>query len=423
MMTTLRSGKVDDLGVDIGSLSKNTISAAEKCVRECKACVQGRATRTPFGHRGLDRGRAPGECLHMDTYQIKVERDGKVNLEYGLVIKCLFSGYVWHGRLFTKDQVANAVVELVRLVEVQYGHVVKRLYADGGTEFINQTLKDFCKKNGKELHWTPARTQQLNGAAERTVRSFKEYERMMVMHAGAPIQLWGNAGTHAAYVWNRTHISSDTGVTPYELMRGKKPSMKHVSVWGCDAFCHLPKEQRGSLDSKVEPCIYLGHNETQNAANVLLLSTRKVICSRDVTFRPDSFEFIRAVKRGDDGLRDALAISEEFARSEADDQVQGGQGDSVSDEDATDEQEYVVESIVAQRKKNGRIEYRVHWAGYGSSEDTWEPASQLQGLAALDKWRPERFNLDAPVVWHHRRQSHHKQTTSRCQMSRESIWQ
>jgi transposase InsO family protein len=407
MIATLRSGKVDDLGVDIDSLSKDCLISAEKCVRECKACVQGRASRTPFGHRGLDRGRAPGECLHMDTYQIKVERDGRVNLEYGLVVKCLFSGYVWHGRLFTKDQVSNAVVDLVRLVEVQFGHVVKRLYSDGGTEFVNQTLKSFCKKNGKELHWTPARTQQLNGGAERTVRTFKEYERMMVMHAGAPIQLWGHAGTHAAYVWNRSHISRDTGMTPYEMMRGKKPSMKHVSVWGCDAFCHLPKEQRGALDSKVEPCIYLGHNETQNAADVLLLSTRKVICSRDLTFRCDSFEFIRAMKRGDDGLRDALAISDEFARSEDDLDVsatQGGQSASDDDQAAEVEQEFVVESIVGQRKKNRRTEYLVRWAGCDSSEDTWEPASQVDGLSALDAWearepqlrKSQRLRSEAP---------------------------
>lgn len=412
MMATLRSGKVDDLGVDITSLSKDSLAAAEKCVRECKACVQGRAARTALGHRGLDRGRAPGECLHMDTYQIKVERDGQVKLEYGLVVKCLYSGYVWHGRLFTKDQVATAVVDLVRLVEVQFGHVVKRLYSDGGTEFVNQTLKSFCKKNGKELHWTPARTQSLNGGAERTVRTFKEYERMMVMHAGAPIQLWSHAGTHAAFVWNRTHLSADTGVTPYEMMRGRLPSMKHVGVWGCDAFCHIPKEQRGALDSKVQPCIYLGHSETQNAANVLLLSTRKVICSRDLTFRSDSFEFIRAMKRGDDGLRDALAVSDEFARSEVDLDVnatQGGQSPPAEDQPdqaaAEVEQEYVVESIVAQRKKNGRTEYRVRWAGYDSSEDTWEPASQVDGLVALDAWeatrqQPQlrRSQRTAPVV-------------------------
>jgi hypothetical protein len=407
MMVTVRSGRVEDLGIQINSLSKDTIDAAEKRVRECRACIEGRATRTAFGHRGLDRGTQPGECLHMDTYQVKVERQGQLVVEYGLVVKCMHSGYVWHGQLFTKDQVAPAIIDLVRIVETQFGRIVKRLYADGGTEFINQTLKQFCAKNGKELHWTPARTQQLNGAAERAVRSFKDYERMMVVHAGAPKRFWGRAGAHAAYVWNRSHISHETGMTPYEAMRGKKPSMKHLGVWGCDAFCHVPREQRDALAPKAEPCIYVGHNEAQNAANVLLLSTQKMICSRDVTFRSDSFSFMRALQNGSDGLRDAMVISEEYSRSEDDDAVRPqGATDSVDHSgDSEDQQEYVVESIVGRRKKNGRTEYKVHWAGYDSSEDTWEPESEVNSLAAVEDWlaqqpqsrRSQRHNPAAAV--------------------------
>src|SRR6185312_8993956 len=132
---------------------------------------------------------------------------GRIVVEYGLAMKDMYSGNVWHAQLRSKDEVADAVIELIRRTETQFGCVVKRLYADGGTEFINQKLKAFCSKAGKELHWTPARSQQLNGAAERTVRTFKDYERTMVQHARAPIKLWGRAASHAAFVWNRTHIS------------------------------------------------------------------------------------------------------------------------------------------------------------------------------------------------------------------------
>jgi transposase InsO family protein len=406
MLAMLRSGKVDGLGVNLGSLSKDDIHTAEKRVHECTACIQGRATRTSFGHRGLDRGQEPGECLHMDTYQVKVERDGRLMTEYGLVVKCLRSSYVWHIQLHSKDEVAGAVVELVQLVETQFGRKVKRLYTDGGTEFINQTLKAFCTKHGKELHWTPARSQQLNGAAERTVRSFKDYERMMVLHAGAPLRLWGRAGSHAAFVWNRTHIATDTGVTPYESMRGKKPNVQHVGVWGCDAFCHVPRAHRSALAPKAEPCIYVGHDEQQNAARVVLLSTQKVIVSRDVTFRSDSFSFMRALQRGEDGLRDALAESDEYSRGEADRQPeddhdslaanrlsgQGAQGEE-SDCEAEKAAEYVVDSIVGQRRKHGRTEYKVHWAGYGDSEDSWEPEAELGSVAALDEWQTRQPQL------------------------------
>ena len=320
-VSTVRSGAVEDLGVQPNQLTPAILSVAEKRVRHCLACLKGRATRTPFGHRGLDRGRRPAECLHMDSYPVKVPLpDGRIVVEYGLAVKCMYTAHAWHGRFQSKDLIASAVVSVVQMIETQYGHVVKRIYADGGTEFINRTLKTFCEKHGKLLKPTPARSQQLNGAAERTVRTVKDYETMMMVHAGAPMRLWGYAGTHAAYVWNRTHVAKETQMTPYEAMFGRKPSAKHLSVWGCDAFCHIPKEQRdGALGPRAQPCIYLGHNDSQNAANVLLLGNQKVICSRDVTFRSDSFTFMRALDRGSDELREALAVADAYSLSEIDD--------------------------------------------------------------------------------------------------------
>jgi hypothetical protein len=50
-------------------------------------------------------------------------------------------------------------------------------------------------------------------------------------------------------------------MTPYEAMRGKKPSLRHINVWGCDAYCHVPKEQRSGLEPKAEPCIYYGRQK------------------------------------------------------------------------------------------------------------------------------------------------------------------
>lgn len=44
-----------------------------------------------------------------------------------------------------------------------------------------------------------------------------------------------------------------------------------------------------------------------------------------------------------------------------------------------DEQLFEVESIVDSRTtKSGVVEYRVRWANYSPSNDTWEPASNLE---------------------------------------------
>ena len=414
MMNLLHGGKVEDLGIDVTALSSSSLSSAEKRVRECVACIKGRATRTAFGHRGLDRGTRPGECLHMDTYSVKVEREGRLVQEYGLVVKDMYSGYSWHDRFLSKDEVADGIIKLVLRTETQFGCKVKRIYSDGGSEFINHKLKAFCERSGKEWHPSPPRTQQLNGAAERTVRTFKDYERTMTQHAGGTVKLWGRAAAHAAFVWNRTHIAQDTKMTPYEAMRGKKPSLKHLrAVWGCDAYCHVPREQRSALSAKAEPCIYLGHSEEHNAAVVLLLSTKKVICSRDVTYRSSSFTFMRALEHGDASVRDVVQLHDANP-DEENDSVVGGPGQpmergtiqgglqataptaqSTADNESSapvesELEEWKVESIVAQRRRNGRMEYKVHWAGFDSDEDSWEPESELSELEALDAWQAKK---------------------------------
>jgi hypothetical protein len=49
-----------------------------------------------------------------------------------------------------------------------------------------------------------------------------------------------------------------TGRTPHEVWTGKKPSLTHLRVFGCEAYVHIPKENRIKLDKKDEKCIFIG---------------------------------------------------------------------------------------------------------------------------------------------------------------------
>ena len=154
----------------------------------------------------------------MDTYHVTLANGNQTWAEYGLVVTDPHSEYRWFSRLTSKDQGASRVIEIVRNAQTQCGCWVKRLFADGGSEFINHTVKKFCADSGIELHYPPARTQQLNGVAERGVRSSKDMARTMLLHAGTPGRYWWRAAHHAAYVWNRTAVATATGVTPFESM-------------------------------------------------------------------------------------------------------------------------------------------------------------------------------------------------------------
>jgi hypothetical protein len=338
---------------------------AKQRIAGCKACIQGKGMRTPFGHRGLDTGKARGETLHMDTYQVQRVQGNRKWLEYGLTVTDPFTQWRWFCALQSKDQVAKEVVAIVRHAQTQLDCKVKRLYADGGTEFINKTLRDWCRDHGIALHYTPARTQQLNGIAENAVRSNKDAVRTQLIHGNVPLQFWVNAACHTTFVWNRAHVSPKTGTTPYEAMYGKKPSARHWGIFGVDAEMRVPKDQRDAFGAATEPCIYLGHHNVQNCAMVYVVRTRKVVASRDVKYG-STFTHCEALRRGLDVLAPDSDQPEPAAIPVA--------GPAV----VPAEQRYDVEAVIDQRtRRDGTKEYLVRWTGY-DGEDTWQPADQMK---------------------------------------------
>ena len=44
---------------------------------------------------------------------------------------------------------------------------------------------------------------------------------------------------------------------------------------------------------------------------------------------------------------------------------------------------FEVESIKGKRKFNGRVQYLIHWKGYGSSDDSWEYLDNLSGCKQM----------------------------------------
>jgi len=215
-------------------------------------------------------------------------------------------------------------------------------------------------------------------------------------------------------------------MTPYETLHHRKPSQKHLGVFGCDAFVWIPKNKRSTWDAKVEPAIYLGHVFNRHCAQVLLLRSGKIEMTRDVQFRMDSFTHAAAWQHGRkyverivnrssslSEMRDvrwpqeelyvsddshATESSSSHSSSDSNDSAESdesaSQGEIVTartshtneeskddvEEQPASEEEYQVESILKKRfNKQSQIhEYRVHWAGYPKSQATWEPASRIE---------------------------------------------
>jgi hypothetical protein len=388
---------------DLPTLTDSEIVNGRKEVLQCRACLEGKATRTDFGHDGLSRGRSPGEVLHMDTFETRTMENGVAKKEYTLVVSDPHTGYKWSVTVVTKDLIADKVIAIVHLARTQFDCKIRRIHMDGGSEFINKTLKDECKNLGIEMHYPPMGTQQLNGISERTVRTIKEKAKTLMHHSGASVKFWQNAVATATVLWNRTHISRVTGKTPYEAMTGDVPSAKHWGVFGCDAFYHLAKKDRVALGKHVIPCVYLGHDPNRHCAVVWDLAKEKRIWTRDVTFR-NQFAFGTAVRRGVDAVREILGSDSSsqgeywdedgFGISLHPDSEQDPHKASSQDDQEDLEEEWEVTAITGERTLRGQTEYKVKWAGvHGKGEpwdETWQSADTLEDCEALDRWESQK---------------------------------
>nr|GFA83823.1 putative ribonuclease H-like domain-containing protein [Tanacetum cinerariifolium] len=91
---------------------------------------------------------------------------------------------------------------------------VRRIRTDIGTDFVNQTLRDYYKEVGISHETSVARFPQQNGVIERRNRTLIEAARTMLIHALAPLFLWAEAVATACFTQNRSIIRLRHGKTP-----------------------------------------------------------------------------------------------------------------------------------------------------------------------------------------------------------------
>ncbi|TPX54599.1 hypothetical protein PhCBS80983_g05863 [Powellomyces hirtus] len=68
---------------------------------------------------------------------------------------------------------------------------------------------------------------------------------------------------------------------------------------------------------------------------------------------------------------------------EKDQDKEDGEGD---DDDGADEEIYDVEELVAHKKVKGKLMFFIKWKGYPSSDNTWEPAENIESKELIDEY-------------------------------------
>ena len=65
------------------------------------------------------------------------------------------------------------------------------------------------------------------------------------------------------YIINRSPSVPLEGDIPQRVWFSKEVSYRHLRVFGFLAYIHVVKDQRGKLDPKSQPCLFLGYDEDE----------------------------------------------------------------------------------------------------------------------------------------------------------------
>ncbi|GJR40655.1 retrovirus-related pol polyprotein from transposon TNT 1-94 [Tanacetum coccineum] len=222
--------------------------------------------------------------FHMDHFDPSAVRSYRGNL-YTLVTVDDYSRYTWTRFLKTKTEAFEQFEIFSKKIQNQLGCSIVSIRMDHGRGFDNEVqFREFCNANGITHNFSALRTPQSNGVVERKNRSLQEMSRTMLNKQLLPQKFWCNVIDTSTYILNRILIRAILEKTPYELLRGRKPTIDYFKVFRSKCFILNTKDYLTKFDSKLYEGVFLGYSQNSKAYIILNRQTMKIEKSFNVTF-------------------------------------------------------------------------------------------------------------------------------------------
>ena len=249
----------------------------------CESCVFGKHKRQQFDKEGSWRASQPLELIHTDLCG-PMQRESNGGNRYFITFIDDFSRMCWTYFVRNKSNALNVFRKFKVFVELQSGCKIKKLRSDRGGEYTSLEFQNFCAENGIERQLTIAYSPQQNGVAERRNRTICDMARSMMKEKQIPVEFWAEAVNTAVYLQNRSWTKSVSMKTPFEAFTGRKPGVRHLKVFGCVCYIHIPDQLRQKLDDKAEIGVFMGYGSCEKGYRIYVPKSKKIVLSRSVVF-------------------------------------------------------------------------------------------------------------------------------------------
>ncbi|GJW34886.1 retrovirus-related pol polyprotein from transposon TNT 1-94 [Tanacetum coccineum] len=249
----------------------------------CSSCEVSKAKRSSFKSKTVPSSKGRLNLLHMDL--CGPMRVASINgKKYILVIVDDYSRYTWTLFLRSKDETPEVLKEFLTMIQRNLQAPVISVRTDRGTEFLNKTLNAFFKEEGIEHQTSTPRTPEQNGVVERRNRTLVEAARTMLSASKLPLFFWAEAIATACYTQNRSIIIPTHEKTAYHIINDRKPSIKHLHIFGCTCYLTRDGENLDKMKEKGDSCILVGYSTQSKGYRVYNKRTRLIVESIHLRF-------------------------------------------------------------------------------------------------------------------------------------------
>ncbi|GKE80051.1 retrovirus-related pol polyprotein from transposon TNT 1-94 [Tanacetum coccineum] len=216
----------------------------------CDACKMGKQAHASYKAKHTVSMTRCLELLHMDLFCPSTVRSYGGN-RYTLVIVDDYSRYIWTRLRKDKTEAFDQFKIFSKKIQNQLGCTIVSIRTEHGREFDNEVqFREFCNANGITHNFSAPSTSQSKGVVEMS--------RTMLNEQSLPQTFWCNAVDISTYILNRILIRVIIGKTPYEILRGRKPTLDYFRVFGSKCFILNTKDYLTKFDPKSYEGVFLG---------------------------------------------------------------------------------------------------------------------------------------------------------------------
>nr|GFB22337.1 hypothetical protein [Tanacetum cinerariifolium] len=197
----------------------------------CSACAMGKSTKKSHKPKSEDTNQEKLYLLQMDLCGLM------------RVIVDDYSRFTWVKFLRSKDETPMFIIKFLKMIQVRLNVPARRIRTDNGTEFVNQTLRDYYEEVGISIETSVARSPQQNRVIERR---------------------------------NRTLIEAAHTI--------KQLDLSFFHVFGALCYPTNDSENVGKLQPKADIGIFIGYAPSKKAFRIYNRRTRRIVETIHVDF-------------------------------------------------------------------------------------------------------------------------------------------